>query len=65
MAKEEDKDKPKVWTPDQPLEDEEDEEKAHAISKARARTDYLYKQYTTPADPKGKKKKGFNPFGDQ
>ena len=64
MAKKDDDDDSKPWTPDQPLEDSDDEEKAQSIARARARTDHLYKQYTTPADPK-KKKKGFDPFGGQ
>jgi hypothetical protein len=57
-----DKDKPKPWTPDQPLEDSDDEEKAHGVARARARTDFLYKQFTEP--PKDDKKKKFNPFGE-
>jgi len=60
MAKD---DPPKVWTPDQPLEDDEEEEKANAIARARARVDHIYKSITTPPDPK-KKKKGFNPFAE-
>jgi hypothetical protein len=51
------------WTPDQPLIDEEDEAKAKAISRAKARTDYLYKTLT--ADPKKRKKKGFDPFASE
>ena len=61
--KDDKKDDPKPWTPDQPLEDEDDETKAHMIARAKARTDYLYKTFTEPPDPKKSKKK-FNPFGE-
>jgi hypothetical protein len=65
MPKKEEDDDPKPWSPDQPLEDEDDEEKAQSIARARARTDHLYKQYTEPPKPgKGGKKK-FNPFGGE
>jgi hypothetical protein len=62
VAKKDD-DEPKPWSPDQPLEDEDDEEKAQAIARARVRTDYLVEQYRTPKKGSGKKK--FNPFGGE
>jgi hypothetical protein len=51
------------WTPDQPLMDEEDEAKAKAIARAKARTDYLYRTVTTPVEKR--KKKGFDPFASE
>ena len=62
MAKK-DEDDPKPWTPADPLEDEEDEEKAQSIAKARVRTDFLVEQYKKPPGKPGKKK--FNPFGGE
>ena len=55
----------KPWTPDQALEDEEQEDRAQQTARARARVDHLYKQMTTPPDPKKGNKKKFNPFGEQ
>lgn len=52
---------PKAWTPADPLEDDEEEEKAQSISKARARVNYLVDQYSKP--PK-KSKGSFNPFSE-
>jgi hypothetical protein len=60
MAKKDDEEKP--WTPDQPLDEADDEEKAQAIARARARTNYLIEQYNKP--PK-KKKGGWSAFSSE
>lgn len=52
-----DDDKPKPWTPDQPLEDEEDEKETQRKARATARLNHLQKTYETPAEPDGDKKK--------
>jgi hypothetical protein len=57
MAKEpEKKDDPKPWTPDQPLEDADDENEAQVRAKRAARLKFLEEQHTKPADTKPKKK---------
>ena len=56
MAKPEEKPDPKPWTPDLPLEDEEDEKEVQRRARAEARKDHLRKQYETPeSKPKGKR----------
>jgi hypothetical protein len=51
------KDEPKPWTPDQPLEDEEDEKETQRKARATARLNHLTKTYETPVDDGKKKKK--------
>ena len=58
MAKKDDEkpdDQPKPWTPDQPLEDAEDEAETQRRARATARLNHLTKTLETPADPKKKK----------
>jgi hypothetical protein len=59
MAKEEPKkDEPKPWTPDDPLEDKDDEEEVQRRARANARLQRLQDGYLKPAEPEpGKKKK--------
>jgi hypothetical protein len=52
-------DKPKPWTPDQPLEDADDETEAQVRAKRAARLKHLEGQYEKPAEPP-KKKKAFS-----
>lgn len=56
MPKDE-KPEPKPWTPDQPLEDEEDEKETQRKARATARLNHLQKSYEAPPDEPGKKKK--------
>jgi len=51
----------KPWTPDQPLEDAEDEEQAQRTARCRARTTFLQDQLVKPS--KGSKR-NYNAFGD-
>jgi hypothetical protein len=54
MAKKDDeKDDPKPWTPDQPLEDPDDEAETQRKARAVARLEHLRKGYEVP---EGKKK---------
>jgi hypothetical protein len=54
MPKADDDNKPKEWTPDQPLEDEEDEKEVQRRARANARLNHLTEQITKPKAPKGK-----------
>lgn len=54
---EDDKNKPKAWTPDQPLEDPDDETEAQVRAKRAARLKHLEESYTKPSEPDPKKKK--------
>ena len=61
MAKDPEK-KPdeKPWTPDQPLEDEEDEKEVQRHARAKAREGYLVGELTKPPEKKpGERKKLF------
>jgi len=51
------KDEPKPWTPDQPLEDADDETEAQVRARRAARQRYLEKQVEAPAEPEKKSKK--------
>lgn len=51
------KDELKPWTPDQPLEDEEDERETQRRARATARLNHVVKSLETPAEPDKKKKK--------
>jgi hypothetical protein len=49
-------DDPKPWTPDQPLEDEEDEKEAQVRARRAARLKHLEESYSKPLEkPKSKK----------
>ena len=50
------KDEPKPWTPDQPLEDADDETEAQVRARRAARQRYLEKQVETPAKEEKSKK---------
>jgi len=50
---------PKPWTPDQPLDDADDETEAQVRAKRAARQRHLEKQYETPVEDDKKKKKKF------
>jgi hypothetical protein len=52
-----DDDKPKAWTPDQPLEDEEDEKETQRKARAEARLNHLRTGFEKPPEPEKKKKK--------
>lgn len=47
-----------AWTPDKPLAEKDDEEEVQREARARARLAHLVNQYSTPAAPPKKKKKG-------
>ena len=51
------KDDPKPWTPDQPLEDDDDEKETQRRARAEARLNHLRTGYEKPAEPSDKKKK--------
>jgi hypothetical protein len=51
------KDEPKPWTPDQPLDDEDDEKETQRRARAEARLNHLKTSYEKPPDEPGKKKK--------
>ena len=53
------KDEPKPWTPDQPLEDEDDEKETQRKARALARLEHLKKTYETPPKGKGERKSIF------
>jgi hypothetical protein len=48
---------PKPWTPDQPLEDPDDEEQTQRRARANARLAHLQESYSKPPEKDGKKKK--------
>jgi len=57
MAKEETP--PKEWTPDQPLEDADDEKEVQRRARANARLRHLEEGLTKPPEKKGERKKLF------
>ena len=50
---------PKPWTPDQPLEDADDETEAQVRAKRAARLKHLEESYAKPPETEKKKKKAF------
>lgn len=52
MAKKEEDD-PKPWTPDQPLDDEEDEAEVQRRARATLRLNHLTEEMTKPPKKKG------------
>jgi hypothetical protein len=50
----------KPWTPDQPLEDADDETEAQVRAKRAARLKHLEESYSKPAEPPKKKKTAFS-----
>jgi len=57
MANPDEKPDPKPWSPDQPLEDADDEAETQRRARAEARLNHLRGGYEKPPEPGDKKKK--------
>jgi hypothetical protein len=54
---------PEKWTPDKPLSEKDDEDEVQREARARARLNFLVTDYSKPATPAPKKRKGI--FSDR